>query len=212
MLFPSGYGERRGVRGTKEVVVAFMKTNPKTRSLVAMGKRELLGRTSVIVCTNSLIGPKLLGLYGRRYRVCGDTGVALRRILRMVMGKRKSKGRVMHLRAKSPYLCNTVQRRVSRLGRLRVPCRSYPNIDSFYKTTTTLRTRCALPKVSRSIIVAEVTKEAPIPRGRSIEDFTTRRTAVILFLDAKLLGRLSTRLVRNKCDRSAPTTVICGTA
>lgn len=118
----------------------------------------------------------------------------------------------VQLRAKRPDVCKTIQRRVSVLSRGKVTCRDYPNIDTYFKTTTSLGLRCALPSISRSLVVAQVTKEATMPRGRDVRDFTTRRTSVTVCLDAKVLRRLSQHLMGNKCRPSAPTTLICGTA
>lgn len=194
------------------MVVCFVNTNPNTTSLVAMGNGRLLRGTSLIVCTNSLIGPRLLGCYGPRYAVVGDTAVALRRIVTTVIPTTRTNRLIMHLRANSPDICNTRHRRVSLLHDCGLSCRIIPNMDSFYTTTTYLGTRCALPGMDRSIVVAHVRNHAPIPDRRGVTSCTTRGTAVIVFLDDNVLRGLRARLMENNCEGSAPTTVICGTS
>lgn len=188
--------------------VRVINTNPNSPSLISMHKHRVLRHTSLVLCTNDLI-PGRLALYtGTNTAMLDSTSVSLRRRFRIVGGFCSGKGFVMHLRANSPYVCNTVRRRVGCFSRRNVDCRVAPNVSSFRTTTTTLGSRFAVPRGIRDVVLAHNRKHAPVPRHRGLRLVTHSRDAVYVFLDTDVTRRIRRRLLR-RCPRAAPMTIYC---
>lgn len=191
--------------------VRVINTNPNSPRLVSMHKGQVLRGTSLILCTKDLIPHRLAFCTGRKTAMHDSTNVSLRRRFTLVGRFCSGKLFVMHLRAKSPYVCKTVRRRVTFFSHCGVDCRVAPKVSSFRTTTTTLESRFAVPRGMRDVVLAHKRNHAPVPRGRRLRGLTRSRDAVYVCLDTNVIRRMRRRLVRT-CPPRAPITTYCGLA
>ena len=176
-------------------MVNFVGAGPGAVDLITVRGNRLLSEADVIIYAGSLVNEELLKVRKENSKVYNSAEMTLEQVMEVIFEAERNNLMTVRLHTGDSSLYGAIKEQIDILEGNNISYDICPGVSSFCAAAAALKTEYTLPDVSQTVIITRMEGKTKVPDRERIEQLAKHQSAMVIFLSASMLDKLSQRLI-----------------
>ncbi len=176
--------------------------------LITLRGKRLLEEADVVIYAGSLVNPELLQYAKGGAEKYDSSRMTLPEVL-AVIEKAEAEGKTtVRLHSGDPSLYGAIGEQMRELEKRDIEFDVTPGVSALSGAAAALRTEYTLPDVTQTVITSRAAGKTAVPEAESLSALASHKAAMVLFLSAGLLDKVTRELISGGYPPDTPAAIV----
>ncbi|MFS0645806.1 precorrin-4 C(11)-methyltransferase [Siminovitchia sp. 179-K 8D1 HS] len=181
---------------------------PGDPDLITVKGLKLIEQADVVMYTDSLVNPELIGKAGEGAEIIKTAGMHLEEMVDMMINRVKAGKKVVRVHTGDSAVFGAIMEQMALLKEAGIDVEIVPGVSSVFASAAAAGAELTIPDLTQTVILTRAEGRTPVPEREKLKDLAKHHCTVALFLSATLTKKIVKEFLAADWHEDTPVVVV----